>query len=70
MDFTGEHGTIWGREPTAILFLVNAVVVAVTTFGLDLSQAQIGGILLVVTAILGVVTRASVYSPDTVASAK
>lgn len=65
MDLTGAPGSIWGREPAALLFLANAVIVAVVAFGFDLTQDQIGAVLLVVTAVLGVITRASVVSPTT-----
>lgn len=48
---------MFGREPVAITAAIRAVILAAVLFGLDLSPAQIGGIMLAVEAILALVTR-------------
>jgi len=53
-------GTIWGREPTMVLALVQAVIALVVAFGLSLAPDQIGAILAVTAVILGLVTRSRV----------
>ncbi len=55
-----EPGTIWGREPTMLLALVQAVIALVVAFGLNLAPDQIGAILAVTAVILGLVTRSRV----------
>ena len=55
-----EPGTIWGREPTMVLALVQAVIALVVAFGLSLAPDQIGAILAVTAVILGLVTRSRV----------
>jgi hypothetical protein len=55
-----EPGTIWGREPTMVLALVQAVVALVVAFGLSLAPDQIGAILAVTAVILGLITRSRV----------
>lgn len=58
---------MFSREPVAIAALVRAVVLCATAFGLKLSAEQIAGIMLVVEAILGIITRQSVTPNQTVA---
>ncbi len=53
-------GTIWGREPTMVLALVQAVIALVVAFGLSLAPDQIGAILAVTAVILGLITRSRV----------
>ena len=48
------------REPIVIYGLVNAILITLTTFGLSLSDAQTGSILLLVNAILVFAGRQSV----------
>ena len=55
-----EPGTIWGREPTMVLALVQAVIALVVAFGLSLAPDQIGAILAVTAVILGLITRSRV----------
>ena len=52
--------TLWGREPALIIAAIQAVVALAVAFGLDLSPEQVGGILAVSAAILGVLTRSQV----------
>ena len=51
---------IFGREPAAILGLAGAVIALAVGFGLNVSTEQAGLIMAVVSAVLGVVTRANV----------
>jgi hypothetical protein len=48
------------REPALILALVQSVIALVVAFGLDLSAEQVGTIVAVSAALLGVVTRSKV----------
>lgn len=48
------------KEPIAIYGLINSVLIVLTTFGLSLSDAQTGSILLLVNAILVFAGRQSV----------
>ena len=52
--------TLWGREPSLIIAAIQAVVALAVAFGLDLSPEQVGGILAVSAAILGILTRSQV----------
>ena len=53
-------GSIWGREPAAIVAFVQAIIVLAVTFGLRLTPEQTGAILAVVALGLGLVTRSQV----------
>ena len=53
-------GTLWGREPTMILALIQAVIVLAVTFGLRLTPEQTGAILAVAALVLGLITRSRV----------
>jgi hypothetical protein len=55
-----QPGTIWGREPAMVLALVQAVIVLVVAFGLNLAPDQIGAILAVTAVVLGLITRSRV----------
>ena len=55
-----QTGTIWGREPTMVLALVQSVIALVVAFGLSLAPDQIGAILAVTAVILGLITRSRV----------
>ena len=48
---------MFGREPTLILGLLRAIIVAVTAFGFELSAEQVGAIYLLAEAILSVINR-------------
>lgn len=48
------------KEPAVILALVQTILALVVSFGLNLSTEQVGGILAVSAAILGIVTRSKV----------
>jgi uncharacterized protein (DUF697 family) len=52
--------SIFTREPVLTMVLVQAVLLAVTAFGLDLSGEQVAAIQAVVAGVLGVVVRQSV----------
>ena len=47
-------------EPALILGLVNVLIVAATTFGLPLTQAQAGAINMVAAAVIAVIVRRNV----------
>lgn len=51
---------LWGREPALILGLVQAAIVLVMAFGLELDPQQIGAIMAFVNILLAVVTRSQV----------
>lgn len=53
----------FGREPVAYVTLVAAVLTLAASFGLDLTQAQQGGITIVVLAVVGFAARQSVFAP-------
>lgn len=55
-----EPGTIFGREPTMVLALVQAVIVLGVTFGLRLTPEQTGAILGLTAIVLGLITRSKV----------
>lgn len=57
---------IFKREPALIIAAVQTVIALVVAFGVDLSNEQTGALLAVTAAVLGVVTRQSVYAPATV----
>lgn len=60
---------LFDREPVLIASLVRAGIVLATAFGLSLSPAQIGALVLFTEAALGVVVRRAVTSPATAAAA-
>ena len=51
---------LWGREPALIIAAVTAVISLAVAFGLDLTSEQVGAVMAVVAAVLGVVTRSRV----------
>ena len=53
-------GTIFGREPVLILSLVQAIIILVTSFGLNLTKEQTAAIILVAQCILSVIARQQV----------
>jgi hypothetical protein len=53
-------GSLWGREPAAILALIQAVIVLAVVFGLKLTTEQTGAILAVSAIVLGLITRSKV----------
>ena len=55
-----EPGTIWGREPTMVLALIQAIIVLAVTFGLRLTPEQTGAILTLSAVVLGLITRSRV----------
>lgn len=57
-------GKIWGREPAAVLGLVQTVLALLLAFGFELDAEQVGGILAVSAAVLTFITRTQV-SPVT-----
>lgn len=51
---------LWGREPAMILAVVQAALALVAVFGLRLSAEQIGAVLALTAAVLGLLTRSQV----------
>lgn len=60
---------LFDREPVLIASLVRAGIVLATAFGLSLTSAQVGSLVLFTEAVLGVVVRRAVTSPATAAGA-
>ena len=56
---------LWNREPAMIMALVQAVIALATSFGLGLTPEQIGSIMAISAAILGLITRSQVSSKST-----
>lgn len=56
--------TLFGREPVMVLALAEAVLAAAVGFGLDLSGQQVGLLMAVAVALIGVVTRSRVSPVD------
>lgn len=48
------------REPALILAAVQSIIALIVAFGLDLSAEQVGAIVAVTAAVLGVITRSKV----------
>lgn len=61
---------IWAAEPAILISAVRAVLVCAIGFGLNLTAEQVTGIVVVMESFFALVTRASVYSPGTVAKLK
>ena len=57
--------TIVRTEPTAIATILGGLATIATIFGLDLDVDQALGVALSIQAVVGLVVRASVYSPET-----
>jgi hypothetical protein len=53
-------GTIWGREPAMIVAAVQAIIVLLVSFGLQLTTEQTAAILAVTAVVLGLITRSQV----------
>lgn len=51
---------MFNREPAMYVAAVQAVIALVIAFGLDLSPEQVGAIVAVTAAVLGLVTRSQV----------
>jgi hypothetical protein len=51
---------LWNTEPAAILAVVQCTLALVVAFGLDLSTEQVGALLAVTAAALGLLTRSKV----------
>lgn len=62
----GPIVSIFNKEPAMILAAIQATLALIIAFGLGLTVEQTGAILAVTAALLGLWTRQSVYSPDTV----
>ena len=52
--------SLWGREPAMILAVVQAALAFFVVFGLRLSAEQIGAVLALTAAVLGLLTRSQV----------
>ncbi|MPZ13804.1 MAG: hypothetical protein GEU73_05170 [Chloroflexi bacterium] len=55
-----SQGTLYGREPVAILFAVMAVIQVAIAFGLSISAEQLGLLNVALAAIFSVITRSQV----------
>ena len=64
-NFTSGLTTLWGREPVAIIGLLEAALLMLAYFGLELSAGQITALMTFAAALLTVITRQSVVSPKT-----
>ena len=51
---------LWGREPTLVLAVVEAVIALAIGFGLALTAEQFALIMALITAVIGVVVRSQV----------
>lgn len=51
---------IFNREPALVLAVVQSLIAAAVSFGLGLSAGQVGALVAVTAALLGVVTRQKV----------
>ena len=51
---------MWNREPALIVALIGALIALLIAFGLHLSAEQVGAVMALVTAALGLVTRSRV----------
>lgn len=58
--------SIFRKEPAALIGLVEAIIALVVAFGVPLDAAQTAGVMGVVAVIGAILTRQSVYAPDTV----
>lgn len=57
---------LWGREPAMVLALVQAAIVLVVAFGLQLDGEQIAAITSFTAVLLGVITRSQVIPVKTI----
>jgi hypothetical protein len=51
---------LFGREPAMVAAFIGAVIALAISFGLDLTEEQVGGIMAVVSLGLGLITRSQV----------
>jgi hypothetical protein len=51
---------LWGREPALVLGLIQAALVLIMAFGLELDTEQVGAIMAFVNILLAVITRSQV----------
>jgi hypothetical protein len=56
---SGGH-MLFGREPAMVAAFIGAVIALAISFGLDLTEEQVGGIMAVVSLGLGLITRSQV----------
>lgn len=61
---------IWNAEPTMIVAVVQAFIALIVSFGIHLSSEQVGAIMALTSAILGLVVRSQVHSPAAVEALK
>ena len=59
---------LWSKEPVAIVNAVRLVALAGMTFGLHLTDGQLGASILALEAVLTLFTRSQVTSADTLAN--
>lgn len=63
---SSSGSTLWGREPALILAAVQALLALLVGFGLDLSAEQVSLITAAVAAVVGLLIRRQVWSPESV----
>ena len=51
---------LWGREPAMVLAFVQALIVLLVSFGLQLTTDQTAAILALTAVVLGLITRSKV----------
>lgn len=61
---------LWNTEPTAVLALIQAAITLMVTFGLHLTNEQMGAIITFSGMLLAFINRTQVHSPSTVAALK
>ena len=54
---------MWGREPVMILALIQALLALALTFGVHLTNEQVGSVMAVAAAVLGFIARTQVTAP-------
>lgn len=57
---------MFNREPAAILGALGAIIALAVGFGLEITDEQVALVMAAVAAVIGLITRQSVYSPATV----
>lgn len=58
-------GSLWSREPTMLLAVVSAGLALIMGFGVNITKEQMSLVMTFVAAVLGLINRSQVTSPDT-----
>lgn len=59
---------MFDKEPALIIGAFRAIMILAVSFGLNLTNEQMGAIIAVISVAMSIWTRSKVYSPDTVAN--